>query len=159
MERAAQVDAGGRYIPAFLSLQTAIENSRLQQTYNTPAIATLIMMAEQIDWMLEHGGMAWTTERTATSSGILYNWAEKSPVASPFVTDPAQRSPVAPTIDFADSVDAKRLSSVLRANGIVDTGGYAKLNRNQLRIGTFPAIEPADVEALTACIDYVLERM
>ncbi len=159
VERAAQVDAGGRYIPAFLSLQTAIENSRLQQTYNTPAIATLIMMAEQIDWMLERGGMAWTTERTATSSGILYNWAEKSPVAHPFVTDPAQRSPVAPTIDFADSVDAKRLSGVLRANGIVDTGGYAKLNRNQLRIGTFPAIEPSDVEALTACIDYVLERM
>jgi phosphoserine aminotransferase len=159
VERAAQIDASGRYIPAFLSLQTAIENSRLQQSYNTPALATLIMMAEQIDWMLEHGGMAWTTERTATSSSILYNWAEKSPVASPYVTDPAQRSPVAPTIDFADTVDAKRLSGVLRANGIVDTGGYAKLKRNQLRIGTFPAIEPSDVEALTACLDYVLERL
>ncbi len=159
LERAAQISADDRYIPAFLSLQTGIENSRLQQTYNTPAIATLIMMAEQIDWMLDQGGMAWTTERTATSSFILYNWAEKSPLATPFVADPAQRSQVAPTIDFDDSVDAKKLSGVLRANGIVDTGAYAKLNRNQLRIGTFPAVEPSDVEALTACIDYVLERL
>ncbi|HEY2639499.1 MAG TPA: phosphoserine transaminase [Streptosporangiaceae bacterium] len=158
LERAARIN-GGRYIPAFLSLQTAIDNSKLQQTYNTPAIATLIMTAEQIDWMLAQGGMAWTTERTATSAGILYNWAEKSPVATPFVADPAQRSQVAPTIDFDDSVDAKKLSGVLRANGIVDTGAYAKLNRNQLRIGTFPAVEPSDVEALTACIDYVLERL
>ncbi len=159
VERAAQIDASDRYIPAFLSLQTAIDNARLQQTYNTPAIGTLIMLAEQIDWMLAQGGMAWTTGRTATSAGILYNWAEKSPVAAPFVTDPAQRSQVAPTIDFADSVDAKKLSGVLRANGIVDTGAYAKLNRNQLRIGTFPAVEPSDVEALTACIDYVLARL
>ena len=159
VERAAQIDASDRYIPAFLSLQTAIDNARLQQTYNTPAIGTLIMLAEQIDWMLAQGGMGWTTGRTATSSGILYNWAEKSPVAAPFVTDPAQRSQVAPTIDFADSVDAKKLSGVLRANGIVDTEAYAKLNRNQLRIGTFPAVEPSDVEALTACIDYVLARL
>jgi phosphoserine aminotransferase len=159
VERAAQIAASGRYIPAFLSLQTAIENSRLQQTYNTPALATLIMLAEQVDWMLAQGGMAWTTERTATSSGILYNWAEKSPVATPFVADPSQRSRVAPTIDFDDSVDAKQLSAVLRANGIVDTGGYAKLGRNQLRIGTFPAVDPADVEALAACLDYVLDRL
>ena len=159
VQRAAQIADSGRYIPAFLSLQTAIDNSRLQQTYNTPALATLIMLAEQIDWMLSQGGMAWTTERTATSSGILYDWAEKSPVATPFVTDPSQRSRVAPTIDFEGSVDAKRLSAVLRANGIVDTGAYAKLGRNQLRIGTFPAVDPADVEALTACIDYVLDRM
>jgi phosphoserine aminotransferase len=159
IERTAQIAASDRYIPAFLSLQTAIGQSRLQQTYNTPALATLIMMAEQIDWMLAQGGMDWTTERTATSSGILYNWAEKSSVATPFVVDPSERSPVAPTIDFADSVDAKLLSAVLRANGIVDTGAYAKLNRNQLRIGTFPSVEPADVEALTACIDYVLERL
>src|SRR5258708_82858 len=159
VERAAQIDASDRYIPAFLSLQAAIDNSKLQQTYNTPAIATLIMMAEQIDWMLEQGGMAWTTERTAASSGILYNWAEKSPVASPFVTDPARRSPAAPTIGFADSVDAKKLSGVLRANGIVHTAGHPQLNPNQLRIGTLPANEPSDVEALTACIDYVLERM
>jgi phosphoserine aminotransferase len=159
LDRAARIAASDRHIPAFLSLQTAIEQSKLQQTYNTPALATLILMTEQIDWMLAQGGMAWTTERTATSSGILYNWAEKSAVATPFVADPAQRSQVAPTIDFADSVDAKLLSSVLRANGIVDTGAYAKLNRNQLRIGTFPAVEPADVEALTACIDYVLDRL
>ncbi|MGO8962075.1 MAG: phosphoserine transaminase [Streptosporangiaceae bacterium] len=159
LDRTARINASGRYIPAFLSLQTAIDNAKLQQTYNTPAIATLIMMAEQVDWLLARGGMAWATERTATSSGILYNWAEKSSVATPFVADPAQRSQVAPTIDFADTVDAKKLSGALRANGIVDTGAYAKLNRNQLRIGTFPAIEPSDVEALTACIDYVLERL
>jgi phosphoserine aminotransferase len=159
VERAGRIAATDRYIPAFLSLQTAIEQSQLQQTYNTPALATLIMMAEQIDWMLRQGGMAWTTERTATSAGILYNWAEKSPVATPFVADPLQRSQVAPTIDFDDSVDARKLSAVLRENGIVDTGGYAKLGRNQLRIGTFPAVDPADVEALTSCIDYVLERI
>jgi len=158
-ERAARIAASDRYIPAFLSLQTAIEQSKLQQTYNTPALATLFLLAEQVDWMLALGGLAWATERTATSSAILYQWAEKSELATPFVANPAQRSQVAPTIDFADSVDAKRLSAVLRANGIVDTGGYAKLNRNQLRIGTFPAVEPADVEALTACIDYVLERL
>ncbi len=159
IEQVARIAAGDRYIPAFLSLQTAIDNARLQQTYNTPALATLIMMAEQIDWMLGHGGMQWTTERTATSAGILYTWADKSPLATPFVADPAQRSQVAPTIDFADIVDAKKLSGVLRENGIVDTGAYAKLNRNQLRIGTFPAVDPADVEALTNCIDYVLERL
>ncbi|HYK27762.1 MAG TPA: phosphoserine transaminase [Streptosporangiaceae bacterium] len=159
VERAELIAASDRYIPAFLSLQTAIDNSRLQQTYNTPAIATLIMLAEQIDWMLGEGGMAWATERTATSSGVLYNWAEKSPVATPFVADPGQRSRVAPTIDFDDAVDAKQLSAALRANGIVDTGAYAKLGRNQLRIGTFPAVDPADVEALTECIDYVLDRM
>jgi phosphoserine aminotransferase len=109
--------------------------------------------------MLAHGGMAWTTERTASSSGILYNWAEKSPVAMPFVADPAQRSQVVVTIDFAAAVDADRLAAVLRSNGIVDTESYRKLGRNQLRIGAFPAIEPADVEALTACMDYVLERL
>jgi phosphoserine aminotransferase len=159
VERAGQIAAGDRYIPEFLSLQTAIEQSRLQQTYNTPAVATLILLAEQVDWMLSQGGMRWTTERTATSSGILYNWAEKSPVATPFVADPAQRSQVVVTIDFDDSVEATALSKALRANGIVDTDSYRKLGRNQLRIGTFPAVEPADVEALTACIDYVLERL
>jgi phosphoserine aminotransferase len=159
IERAAQLAASGRYIPEFLSLQVAIENSRLQQTYNTPAVATLVLLAEQVDWMLGNGGMAWTTHRTATSSGILYNWADKSPAASPFVADPAQRSQVVATIDFADPVDAAALSRTLRANGIVDTDSYRKLGRNQLRIGTFPSVEPADVEALTACIDYLLERM
>jgi len=158
VERTARLAASGRYIPEFLSLQVAIENSRLQQTCNTPAVATLILLAEQVDWMLGNGGMAWTTQRTATSSGILYGWAEKSPAASPFVADPAQRSRVVATIDFASPVDATALSRVLRANGIVDTDSYRKLGRNQLRIGTFPAVEPADVEALTACIDYVLER-
>jgi len=159
VERAARIAASDRYIPEFLSLQTAIEQSRLQQTYNTPAVATLVLLAEQVDWMLSQGGMAWTTERTATSSGILYNWADKSPVATPFVADPAQRSPVVVTIDFADHIQGSALTAALRANGIVDTDSYRKLGRNQLRIGTFPAVEPADVEALTACIDYVLERL
>ena len=159
VERAARIAASDRYIPEFLSLQAAIEQSRLQQTYNTPALATLVLLADQVDWMLGQGGMAWTTERTAASSGILYNWADKSPVAMPFVTDPAARSQVVVTIDFADHIQATTLSAVLRANGIVDTDSYRKLGRNQLRIGTFPAIEPGDVEALTACIDYVLERM
>ena len=159
IERAGRIAASGRYIPEFLSLQTAIDNSRLQQTYNTPALATLIMLAEQIEWMLSQGGMAWTTERTGASSGILYNWSDKSTLATPFVTEPSQRSQVVVTIDFADTVKATDISKALRANGIVDTDSYRKLGRNQLRIGTFPAVEPADVEALTSCIDYVLERL
>ena len=148
-----------RYIPEFLSLQVAIENSGCSRRYNTPAVATLLLLAEQVDWMLAHGGMAWTTERTATSSGILYTWAEKSPRrrrSSP--TRPSGRQVVV-TIDFTDSVDAAAVAAVLRANGIVDTDSYRKLGRNQLRIGTFPAVDPADVEALTACIDYVVERL
>jgi phosphoserine aminotransferase len=159
IDRAERIAASGRYIPEFLSLPIAIDNSRLQQTYNTPALTTLIMLAEQVDWMLANGGMAWTTQRTATSSGILYNWADKSQVATPFVADPAQRSQVVATIDFDPSVEATSLSKALRANGIVDTDSYRKLGRNQLRIGTFPAVDPADVEALTNCIDYVLERL
>ena len=159
IERAARIAASDRYIPEFLSLQTAIEQSRLQQTYNTPALATLVLLAEQVDWMLDQGGMAWTTERTGASSGILYNWADKTPLATPFVADPVERSPVVATIDFADHIQATELSAALRANGIVDTDSYRKLGRNQLRIGTFPAVEPADVEALTACMDYVLERL
>jgi phosphoserine aminotransferase len=159
VDRTGRIAASGRYIPEFLSLQTAIDNSRLQQTYNTPAVATLILLAEQIDWMLGQGGMNWTTERTATSSGILYTWAEKATLASPFVADASQRSQVVVTIDFADTVQATAISAALRANGIVDTDSYRKLGRNQLRIGTFPAVEPADVEALTGCIDYVLERL
>jgi len=159
VERAGRIAASDRHIPAFLSLQTAIEQSRLHQTYNTPALATLILLAEQVDWMLGQGGMAWTTERSETSSSILYTWADKSPVATPFVADPAQRSPVVVTIDFADHVQATALSAALRANGIVDTDSYRKLGRNQLRIGTYPSVEPADVEALTGCIDYVLERL
>jgi phosphoserine aminotransferase len=159
VDRVARIAGSGRYIPEFLSLQVAVDNSKLQQTYNTPAVATLVLLAEQVEWMLANGGMAWTTERTGVSSGILYTWADKSPVATPFVADPAQRSPVVATIDFADSVDANALSKALRTNGIVDTDSYRKLGRNQLRIGTFPSVDPADVEALTACIDYVLERL
>jgi phosphoserine aminotransferase len=159
VDRAGRIAASGRYIPGFLSLQTAIDNSRLQQTYNTPAVATLVLLAEQVDWMLGQGGMAWTTERTATSSAILYTWAEKSALAMPFVADQSQRSPVVVTIDFAESVQATAISTALRGNGIVDTDSYRKLGRNQLRIGTFPAVEPADVEALTVCIDYILERL
>ena len=159
LERADQVAASGRYIPEFLSLTTAISNSRQQQTYNTPALATLIMLADQVDWMLGQGGLAWTTARTADSSRRLYGWAERSPVATPFVTDPGDRSQVVGTIDFDDRVDANAVSAILRANGIVDTDSYRKLGRNQLRIGMFPAVEPADVQALTACIDYVIERL
>jgi phosphoserine aminotransferase len=157
--RAERIAASGRYIPEFLSLQTAIEGSRQQQTCNTPAVATLVLLAEQLDWMLEQGGMTWTTARTAASAQCLYGWAGKAPYATPFVADPAQRSAVVGTIDFDDSVDAKALSAALRANGIVDTESYRKLGRNQLRIGMFPAVDPADVEALTACIDYAAERL
>jgi phosphoserine aminotransferase len=159
LDRASQIASSDRYVPEFLSLQAAIANSRQQQTYNTPALATLIMLAEQLDWMLGQGGLAWTVARTAQSSAHLYEWAERSPYATPFVTDPEQRSQVVGTVDFADAVDAGALSAVLRANGIVDTESYRKLGRNQLRIGMFPAIDPLDVQALTACIDYVVERL
>ena len=159
VDRAGQIASSDRYVPEFLSLQAAIANSRQQQTYNTPALATLIMLAEQLDWMLAQGGLAWTVARTAQSSAHLYEWAERSPYATPFVTDPEQRSQVVGTVDFADAIDAGALSAVLRANGIVDTESYRKLGRNQLRIGMFPAIDPLDVQALTACIDYVVERL
>ena len=159
LKRAAEIAASGRYIPEFFSLPVAIDNSRLQQTYNTPAVATLLMLADQVEWMLGQGGLAWTTERTADSSARLYTWAEKVAYASPFVTDPAQRSQVVGTIDFADTVDAATVATVLRANGIVDTEPYRKLGRNQLRIAMYPAVDPGDVEALTACIDYVIERI
>ncbi len=151
--------AGGRWQPEFLSLQTALENSRKQQTYNTPALATLLLLADQVEWMLGNGGLDWCVERTADSSSRLYGWAERSEVATPFVADPAKRSPVVGTVDFADSVDAAALAAALRANGIVDVEPYRKLGRNQLRIGMFPAVEPADVEALTACIDWVLANV
>jgi phosphoserine aminotransferase len=148
----------GRWQPAFLSLALAIENSRKEQTYNTPAIATLILLADQLDWMLSSGGLEWCVQRSRESSGHLYGWAERSQLTTPFVTDPAKRSPVVGTIDFDASVDAKALAATLRANGIVDTEPYRKLGRNQLRIGMFPATDPADVEALVACIDWVLEN-
>jgi phosphoserine aminotransferase len=159
LDRAGQIASSDRYVPEFLSLRAAIANSRQQQTYNTPALATLIMLAEQLDWMLGQGGLAWTVARTAQSSAYLYEWAGRSPYATPFVADPEQRSQVVGTVDFADAVDAGALSAILRANGIVDTESYRKLGRNQLRIGMFPAIDPADVQALTACMDYVVERL
>ena len=159
LDRAGKVTASGRYIPEFFSLQTAIDNSRKQQTYNTPAVATLFLLADQVEWMLGQGGLGWTTGRTAQSSAILYRWAEQAPYATPFVADPAQRSQVVGTIDFDEAVDAVALSAALRANGIVDTDSYRKLGRNQLRIGMFPAVDPGDVQALTACIGYVVERL
>jgi len=156
VERVAEVHRTGRWVPAFSDLQIAIDNSRLDQTYNTPALATLFLLADQLDWFNSQGGLDWATARTADSSNRLYTWAEKSDFATPFVTDPAQRSAVVGTIDFADDVDASAVAKVLRSNGIVDTEPYRKLGRNQLRIAMFPAVDPADVEALTACIDHVV---
>jgi phosphoserine aminotransferase len=147
-----------RWVPDFLSLPTALENSRKDQTYNTPAIATLLMLADQLDWMLEQGGLDAMVARTTASSDHLYGWADGHEHATPFVADPAKRSLVVGTIDFDDDVDAAALAATLRANGIVDVEPYRKLGRNQLRIAMFPATDPADVEALTACIDFVLER-
>ncbi|MEY2516070.1 MAG: phosphoserine aminotransferase [bacterium] len=158
IERIEQIDATDRWIPDFLSLAQALANSRQDQTLNTPAIATLVMLADQLDWMLDHGGLGWCVARTSSSSAHLYGWAEASSYATPFVADPDKRSLVVATIDFADEVDAARLAATLRANAIVDVEPYRKLGRNQLRIATYPAIEPADVEALTACIDWVVER-
>ena len=159
VERAAEIAASGRYIPDFLSLREALENAARDQTYNTPAVATLFLLADQVEWMLSQGGLEWSTARTARSAAILYTWAEKAAYADPFVADPAQRSQVVGTIDLADGLSADAVAAVLRANGIVDTESYRKLGRNQLRIGMFPAVEPADVAALTACIDYVAERL
>ncbi|MEU7615691.1 phosphoserine transaminase [Micromonospora rifamycinica] len=159
LERATEIKSSGRYIPAFLDLVTAIDNSRLEQTYNTPALATVFLAAEQTDWMNSQGGLSWAAKRTAESAEIVYGWAERAGFATPFVTDPALRSNVVATIDFADGVDAAAIAKVLRANGIVDTEPYRKLGRNQLRVALFPAVEPADVEALTAAIDYVVERL
>ena len=159
IERAERIAASDRHIPAFFDLPTAITNSRLDQTYNTPAVATLFLMAEQLDWMNGAGGLDAMVGRTTASSDALYTWAEKSEVAYPFVTEPAHRSLVVGTIDFEKPVDATRLAAVLRANGIVDTEPYRKLGRNQLRIAMYPAVDPADVEALTACIDWVAERL
>jgi phosphoserine aminotransferase len=157
--RIEQLDgAGDRWQPASLSLRTALENSRKDQTYNTPAVATLLLLADQIEWMLAGGGVDWCVQRTGASSGHLYGWAEAAEFASPFVADPAKRSLVVGTIDFDDSVDAAALAATLRANGIVDVEPYRKLGRNQLRVGMFPAVEPADVEALTACVEWTIEN-
>jgi phosphoserine aminotransferase len=159
IDRIEQLDGDAdRWRPPFLSLAIALENSRKEQTYNTPALATLFLLTEQIEWLLEGGGLEFGVSRSRSSSEHLYGWAEASELATPFVADPAKRSLVVGTIDFTDVVDAAALASTLRANGIVDTEPYRKLGRNQLRIGMFPAVDPADVEALTACIDWVLEN-
>jgi phosphoserine aminotransferase len=159
IERIEQIAATERWIPDFLSLRTALANSRQDQTLNTPAIATLVMLADQLDWMLEHGGLDWCVERTTASSDHLYGWAQASSYATPFVADPAKRSLVVGTIDLAETIDGARVAATLRANGIVDVEPYRKLGRNQLRVAMFPAIEPADVQALTSCIDWVVERV
>jgi len=150
--------AADRWQPEFLSLAVALDNSRKQQTYNTPAVATLFLLADQVEWMLAGGGLDWCVSRTKDSSSRLYSWAEAAEFATPFVADAAKRSYVVGTIDFDDDVDAAAIAKALRANGIVDTEPYRKLGRNQLRIGMFPAVEPDDVEALTRCIDYVVEH-
>ncbi|WP_100344598.1 phosphoserine transaminase [Compostimonas suwonensis] len=159
IERVGRIAASGRYIPEFLSLQNAIDNSRLEQTLNTPALATLLMLENQVDWINGNGGLAWASSRTAESSNALYSWAESVEYATPFVADPAHRSQVVVTIDFADTVDAAAVAKTLRANGIVDTEPYRKLGRNQLRIATFTAIEPDDIRSLISSIEYVVERM
>ncbi|GGV32522.1 phosphoserine aminotransferase [Actinomadura cremea] len=159
LARIEEIAQSARYVPEFFNLKTVVDNSAKDQTYNTPAVSTLLLFAEQIEWMNGNGGLEWTTSRTADSSQRLYTWAEKTSYTTPFVTDPGQRSRVVGTIDFTDDVDAAAVAKILRANGIVDTEPYRKLGRNQLRIGMFPAIDPADVEALTACVDYVVERL
>ena len=156
IERIAKIKESGRFIPAFLDLQTAVDNSRKNQTYNTPAVATLLMLADQVKWMNGNGGLAGMVERTTANSDALYNWAEANEVTSPFVTDKDARSLVVGTIDFDESVDAAELAKALRANGILDTEPYRKLGRNQLRIGMFPAIDTTDVEKLTKAVDHLL---
>lgn len=159
VERIERIAASDRYIPEFLSLKNALDNSRLQQTLNTPALATLLLLDEQLGWILDNGGLSWAGARTAESSTALYEWADASEVATPFVSDPADRSPVVVTIDFDDSIDAAAIATSLRANGIVDTEPYRKLGRNQLRVATFVSIEPDDVRRLVGAIDYTIERL
>jgi phosphoserine aminotransferase len=155
-ERIERISASGRWVPAFLDLKIALDNSKLDQTYNTPALTTLYLLAEQLDWMLAGGGLEWTAGRCDRSAEILYTWAEQSDFARPFVENPADRSHVVGTIDFVDAVDAATVAKVLRANGVVDTEPYRKLGRNQLRVAMFPAIDPEDVAALCACVNHVV---
>jgi phosphoserine aminotransferase len=157
--RVEEIKGSGRHIPAFFDLQTAVDNSRLNQTYNTPSVATLFLMAEQLDWMNSQGGLKGMVERTTASSNALYGWAERTSYTTPYVANPDERSLVIGTIDFDDAIDAAQVAKILRANGIVDTEPYRKLGRNQLRIAMYPAIDPADVEALTSCIDHVVGRL
>jgi len=157
--RTEKIKADKRWVPAFFDLGIAIENSRLDQTYNTPALATIILLAEQIEWMNNNGGLSFAAGRSAQSASKLYTWAEKTSYTTPFVTDPAMRSNVVGTINFDDSIDATKVAAALRANGIVDTEPYRKLGKNQLRIGMFPAVEPSDIDALTASIDFVVAAL
>ena len=159
VERIERIHASGRWCPASLDLKIALDNSRKDQTYNTPALATIFLTAQTVGWFNENGGLSWAAGRSAKSSSHLYAWAEQSEIASPYVRVESERSPVVGTIDFDASVDANDISAILRHNGILDTGGYRKLGRNQLRIGMFPAVDPDDVAALTACIDYVIEQL
>jgi phosphoserine aminotransferase len=158
LARVEEIAATDRYVPPFFDLPTAIDNSAKNQTYNTPSVATLFLMAEQLDWMNANGALAGMVERTTASSDVLYGWAEKTSYTTPYVADPAHRSLVIGTVDFDESIDAAAIAKVLRAHGVVDTEPYRKLGRNQLRIAMYPAVDPADVEALTRCIDYVVEN-
>jgi phosphoserine aminotransferase len=158
IERIREIGASQRWVPASLDLTIALDNSVADQTYNTPALGTLVLLDEQIRWMLDQGGLAWCNQRSLTSANILYSWAEARPWASPFVADPSKRSAVVGTVDI-EGVSATDVCAALRANHIVDTDSYRKLGRNQLRVGMFPAVEPSDVEALTACIDFVVEAL
>jgi phosphoserine aminotransferase len=157
--RVAHIKESGRFVPAFLDLSVALDNSRLDQTYNTPAVTTLLLAVDQLEWILENGGLPFSTGRCDRSAELLYGWAESTTYASPFVEKPDERSHVVGTIDFSPSIDAALVAKILRANGVVDTEPYRKLGRNQLRIAMFPAIEPSDVEALTACIDHVVNAL
>ena len=159
LARVEEITASGRWVPDFFSLPTAISNSRLEQTYNTPALATLAMLANQVQWLNGQGGLEWASARTKDSSGRLYDWADASSYATPYVTDPANRSQVVATIDFDDAIDASAIAKTLRANGVVDVEPYRKLGRNQLRVACFPAVEPDDVSKLIGCIEHVVEHL
>ena len=159
LARVDEIAAAGRWVPDFFSLPTAIDNSRKNQTYNTPAVGTLALLKAQLEWLNGQGGLEWAVKRTADSSGRLYDWAERTAYTTPYVADPAARSQVVATIDFSDDVDAAAVAKVLRANGVVDVEPYRKLGRNQLRVATFPAVEPDDVSALIACVEHIVERL
>jgi phosphoserine aminotransferase len=159
IERIGSITASGRWTPAFLDLSIALDNSRKDQTYNTPALATIFLAQQQVEWILEQGGLPWAAGRCARSAEIIYGWAEARDYTTPFVSDPALRSPVVATVDLDESIPAATVSAVLRDNGVLDTESYRKLGRNQLRVALFPAIDPSDVEALTHCIDHVVEHL
>jgi phosphoserine aminotransferase len=158
VERINKINSAGRWCPPSLDLSIALENSRANQTYNTPSVSTFVMLNEQLGWMLDNGGLAWCTERTQQSADILYGWATSRAYTEPFIANPQHRSPVVGTIDFV-GIDAAQVATVLRNNGIVDTEPYRKLGRNQLRVSMFPAVDPSDVQLLTASIDYIVEQL